>query len=298
MKKTLYLLGTVLCTVMVIGFCLLMWRAINPDDEISIDPEYAILTAADEVATVSYPIDACSGARFFYADHTTGSKKTIFLNACPDVRVINSNEYRVELTANQAIHDMIDIRVIEGLLHIDMRMECYNRVHEEDDSYDYDHGLYVDCTAFEMTIYAPLGSFWSDIRLKLDMGMPYVERASLIFSHEGVEANIHDIDSWALYFTASGDSEVKLSGNVAGPADIAVWHNSHVDATELKMGSQDFRVSSQPFKASYIRYSGGIKTEGAGAGTIFTALIIGFILLWAALDVACIWGLLTRKKNN
>lgn len=297
MNKLLYLLGTVLCTVMVVGFCLLIWRTIIPDDEISIDPEYAMLTAADEVVTASYPIDKCRGARFFYDDYTTGSKRTIFLNAYPDVCVVNSNEYRIELTANQTIHDMIDIRVLDEQLHIDMQMECYNRVHEEDDSYDYDHGLYVDCTAFKMTIYAPLGSFWSDTRLKLDMGMPYAERASLIFSHEGVEANIHDIDCWAMYFSTSGDSEVKLSGIVAGPAEIAIWGNSHLDATELQTGSQDFRVSSQLFGDSYIRYDDGIVTEGVGVGSIFTAMIVMFLVIWLALDFVCIKRLFFPPKE-
>lgn len=296
MKKLFYLLGAALCTAMVIGVGSLMWRCINPNDETRIDSEYAILTAADEIVTASYPIDRCSGARFFYADHTTGSKKTIFLNACPDVRVVNSSEYRVELTANQTIHDMIDIRVIDGLLHIDMQIDCYNRVYEEDDSYDYDHGLYVDCTAFEMTIYAPLGSFWTDTRLKLDMEMPYVERAKLMFSDEGVEANIHDIDALSLHLTTSGDSEVKLIGTVNGMAHISIWHNSHVDATELQTGSQDFRVSSRIFGNSYIKTSSGVVTGGAGSGWIFTVMVVIFFIMCLMLDIGCIKRLFWSSK--
>lgn len=252
------------------------------------DPEYAVLTANDTVTTKTYPIDPCSDLRFCYAWPTNGMKRTLFLSVIPEIRIVNDESYYVELTANSSVHDAISIVVEDGILDIDFRDNYYHRVHEDDISYDYDSGLYVDCTAFSMTVHAPISKFHTDTQTKLDFDVAKADEVILSFSFEGTQADIYNIDANTLHFYCSGTSDVTLSGAVSSESSIKVWHNTRVDASKLSADFWDVFVSNQPLGISYVIHDFTVEFDLFDLGTFFTVVLVGIPILWGWLSVKSI----------
>ena len=297
--KSASLIGAVIFTVLLVFSCLLLWFGLNhvDDEEDYLDPEYPVLTAADEVTTKQYPIEKCDSVRFFPND--VGDKRILFAGAIPSVKVVNSDAYYVELTANQTVQDAIVITVEDGVLVVDIHETCYASVYPDDVSYDYDKGLCLESTAFELTIYAPVSSFTANAKLSLDMEMASTDRADLRFSYDGVTASIRGIEANSLYLEAAGTSNLTLSGQVRSDADIRLWHNVHVDARSLKMGSLNARVSSRLFALSRIRYQSGWYINLLDIGTL-TSLLLGALLAAIPLslltmDIRCLYRLFKRS---
>ena len=245
-----------------------------------LDPEYAVFTANDEVITQTYPIDQCDSLWFFHSSASTGEKRTLFINAIPEVRIINDESYYIQLTTNQSVHDVISIDVRDSILDIDIQDDCHNSVYVDDTSYDYDHGLYVDCSEFVIMIYAPISKFYTNTQSILEFDVAKADNVSLCFSFEGTKANIYNIDANSLYFTCSGDSDVMIRGSVSEEATLKIWHNTHVDARNLIANAWDVFVSNQPLGISYILRSFGIDMSPFDLGWCLSMILIGFPIVW------------------
>lgn len=261
-------------TVLSIGLNLFLKTLINDSDHI--DEEYASLEFDGQIESREYSFESFECLSFFYdRDSLTDfSKKTCYLGAVPHLKIVNSDEYRVEITTNADVFDRLKIGTSEDRLVITMADDCYVPVHVDDVSYDYDTGLYLTLDKFEVTVYAPIRSFSADGQLTLDYEAPKCERLSIDFSFEGVDGSIHGIDSESLVLYCSGTSNLSLSGEVGGTTRIMIFHNTKIDATELDMKKRDFFVSTQLFGGlSYIK-SGVIYRLG-----IFDALNAIFAII-------------------
>lgn len=247
----------------------------------------------DAVTTKTYPIDPCCDLRFCYAWPANGMKRTLFSSAIPEIRIVNDETYYVELTANSSVHDAISIVVEDGILDIDFKDDYYHRVHEDDTSYDYDSGLYVDCTAFSMTVHAPISKFRTDTQTKLDFDVAKADEVILSFSFEGTQADIYNIDANTLHFYCSGTSDVTLSGAASSESTIKVWHNTRVDARKLSAGFWDIFVSNQPLGISYVIHDFTAEFDLFDFGTFFTAILVGAPILWGWLSVKSMRKLLS-----
>ena len=83
-----------------------------------------------------------------------------------------ANSEDVEITTNADVFDKLKIGLDDspedpnkvGLV-VTFADECYVPVHVDDNSYDYDTGLYVDFDAFEVTVYAPIHTQTSSMSL-------------------------------------------------------------------------------------------------------------------------------------
>ena len=237
-----------------------LWLIFNDDNVI--DPEYAVITFDGEIETKEYSFDDFSHLYFlYYRDPlTTFSKKTELLNSIPELNIVDSEEYKVVITTNSDVFDKIKINTFNDIdrgynsLIITFTDDCYVPVHTDDNSYDFDDGLYVGFNKFEVTVYGKVSTLLVDSAISLNYMTPKCEKLYIEFSYEGTEANIYNINTGKLTLYCSGTSHIKLSGKVDGNAKIYLYHNTKVDANELTVGKKEFDVSSMMFALSYIKY--------------------------------------------
>ena len=209
-------------------------------DKIRIDSEYEKYIADDEIAVRKYTIDQCSTLRFF--DDFNG-KKTLFINAVPKLKIINDTECYIEISTNKDLLDIIDVRLLENKIIMECNDVIYNRVHEDDISYDYDYGLYIDCTDLDISVHAPISKFYTDTNLELNFDVAKADDVIVDFSFDGVSGVISNIDSKNFTLYCSGTSKLDLIGDVNDTAKIMLWHNSRVNASKLTAKTWDTTVS-------------------------------------------------------
>ncbi len=221
------------------------------------------------------------------------------LNATPVLKIVDSAEYRVEITTNSDVFDKLKIATADdtvgSVLVITFTDDCYVPVHVDDVEYDFDAGLYVDFDKFEVTVYAPISTLFVDSKIILDYQAPKCNRMYVDFSYEGTDANIYDIDTDELILCCSGTSNITLSGAVRYQSKISIWHNTKVDANNLKMNSKSFYVSSSILGYfSYIKYN---NTFDIGlSSNVFSFMLNAFLclppILWTVCLIICL-----RKKS-
>ena len=216
------------------------------------------------------------------------------------MKIINSDEYRVEIKANADVFDSLKIATSDSsndersTLIITFSDECYVPVHTDDTSYDYDTGLYVDFDVFEVTVYAPISSLSVDSEVILDYQAPMCEKMYVDFSYEGTKANIYDINTEDFTLYCSGTSDITLSGKVNGVSKISVWHETKVNANDLDTDTKDFYVSSSVlFGSSYIKYNGILHLDilENSFGLILAAILYLPPIIWLGCLIGCF-----RKK--
>ncbi|MBE6904443.1 MAG: hypothetical protein E7480_07535 [Ruminococcaceae bacterium] len=262
--------------------------------KISIDSEYAMYVANGDIAVKKYDIEECSALYFFEAEFSKG-KRTLFTNEVPNLKIINDTEYYVEISANKEIHDVIDISLSDNVLIIECKDDIYNRVHEDDTSYDYNYGLYVDCEKLDITVHAPISRFYTDTNLTLDFDAAKADKvvAELAF---GVDKGvIYNIDAKSFRLICSGSSRVELIGNVSETAEIKLWHDSRVDAKKLTASEWDTDVSRAIGGFSYISREkwGLFEFDVEGPTNILEFFIFASFILWLAIEI----DLIKKRKK-
>ena len=273
------------------------------NNEESIDSEYAISSFEQNIVIREFEFSEFDRL-YFLNDHdplTKFSKKTKILGATPILKIINSDEYRVEIKANADVFDSLKIATSDSsndersTLIITFSDECYVPVHTDDTSYDYDTGLYIDFDVFEVTVYAPISSLSVDSEVILDYQAPKCEKMHVDFSFEGTTANIYDINTEDFTLYCSGTSDITLSGKVKGESRISVWHETKVNANDLDTDTKDFHVSSSVlFGLSYIKYNGILHLDilENSFGLILAAILYLPPIIWLGCLIGCF-----RKKR-
>lgn len=218
----------------------IVYRVLRDDDVANIDPEYAMLTARGEVVTERYEIAPCSNVRFF---EDFSFKRTLFPNAVPKITIVNDTGYFVEITGNREFHEILQLQSEDGWLTVSCQDNQYVSVYEDDVDYDYDTGLYVDCTQLEFVVHAPISRLEVATNLYLDFEAAKAEDMHIAFSFDGVDGVIWGIDAQNLTLHCSGTSRLKLSGTVSDTADINLWHDSRVNAGDLSVGRYETAIS-------------------------------------------------------
>ena len=140
----------------------------------SIDTEYAVSVFEQNIVTREFEFSEFNRLYFLndYDPLTSFSKKTQMLGATPNLKIINSDKYLVEIKANADVFDVLKIETCDSSyddlrnLIVTFSDECYVPVHTYDTSYDYDTGLYVDFDMFEVTVYAPILTLLFDAKWK------------------------------------------------------------------------------------------------------------------------------------
>ena len=251
-RNTVFLVLVSICLgisflIVALFTALIVYYRLN-DGEISIDSEYNRYIADDEIAVKKYTIDQCSTLRFF-DDY---NKKTLFINAVPKLKIINDTECYIEISTNKDLLDIIDVRLSENEIIMECNDVIYNRVHEDDTSYDYDYGLYIDCTDLDISVHAPISKFYTDTNLELNFDVAKADDVIVDFSFDGVSGVISNIDAKNFTLYCSGASKLDLIGDVNDTAKIMLWHNSRVNASKLTAKTWDTTVSRALGGFSYL----------------------------------------------
>ena len=272
--------------------------------EEGIDPEYAVSVFDQDVVTREFEFSEFDRLYFLYDRDpiTEFSKKTKLLDATPFLKIVNSDEYRVEIKSNRDAFDSLKIATCESAddgrnsLVITFSDECYVPVHIDDNSYDYDTGLYVDFDVFEVTVYAPISSLYVDSKVILDYQAPTCEKMLVFASSDGIKANIYDIDANNFTLSCHGNSDVTLSGKVTGKSTIRVFHQTKVHANDLDTNTKDFTSSSSVlFGFSYIEHNDTLFFDFFENIITLTVAAVLYLppVIWLACFICCL-----RKKRT
>ena len=222
-----------------------------------------------EIVTKEYSFDAFNRLYFFYDRDplTDFSKHTVIKGSTPYLKIVDSDENKVVIKGNKDCLDKIKIDVKYDpqneyyrdngsyyALTITFSDDCYVPVHVDDNSYDYDEGMYVYFDELEVTVYANIYSLLTDSKIELDYSSSKCDHQYIEFSSDATEAIIRNIDTDIFEMDCSGNSNIQLSGNANEVAKLSLMHNSHIDANNLKAKKTNFSVYASLFHFSYIKY--------------------------------------------
>lgn len=281
------------CLILSLLIAVLYLFFIKSLDEEEIDTEYAYYTLNQEITTKKYNIQECDTVKFF------GERgcKTKFPNAVPNLKIVNDEAYYVEVTANGDLQEMLDIYTKDGRLFIACKEQYYKSVYENDTSYDYDYGIYVDCTKFDIVVYAPISRLVVDTQLTLDFDVAPAKETYIKFSYDGVEGSINNIQTENLNFYCSGTSDLKLDGEVTETAKFMIFHNCHIDAKSLSTNKIKADVSRQLGGFSYIKVDKWYMvrcTNFYDFSNVIELFVYGSVILWTIFDIVLICK--TKRK--
>lgn len=292
----------VFSVLLVISLSILGFLYVVTTADDGIDPEYAVEKFEGEIETKDFVFDAFNTLYFLYDRDpiTDFTKKTKILGATPKLKIVDSEDYRVEITTHSDAFDKLKISTHKkeddtdnNRLIITFTDDCYVPVHVDDTSYDYDTGLYVDFDRFEVVVYAPISRLMVDSALILDYQAPKCEEMYVNFSYEGTEAYIYNVNTDKLKLYCGGTSNITLSGKVHGLTEISIWHNTKVDATNLKTERKSFYVTSALFNQfSYVKYNHVYYVFSE----IFLVIVKAVLYIPPVIWLVCLIGCLRGKK--
>lgn len=267
---------------------------VNTGDYNGHNKQFAKIEATQDVGTKSYTLDSFDTLLFFSQE--LRKERTLFTNEIPKLTVVNSDEYRVEVKTSRDLLDRLDVFTEENSLHFGFTADCYYSVNRNNKSYK---GLFVDCNQFDVTVYAPVSKLKSNAEFDLDFQASKVSELVVIVDGEIRNGKIYDIDSTYFGLSASGNSNVSVSGKVSNHAEFIALHNSKIDASSLNCSKINKAASCQVFGLSYVRDSNGTLVPFTGIGFLLTVFLVAMpILTLIAFVVFRIWFLYRRKEAD
>ena len=213
--------------------------------EDKIDKDFAYYTASGEVVTKRYDIPKESE---YFSIFDEMDYDTRFANAIPSVKVVNDEQYYVELTTNSPLFDVLSIgpKYNNGF-YIDCKEEYYN----EDYYFGTYYGLYVDCTQLDIVIHAPVSHLEIGTDAVVDCQLAPAEKVSIDLEY--ATGKIYGIDAKDFSFSVAGRSRLTVSGSVSGETDANVFHDSRIDARELHTEKYDIDLTRGVYGFSYLK---------------------------------------------
>lgn len=245
--NTIFLVVLSVCVLftLLISFVYNTFIAMVRITEDKIDKDFAYYTASGEVVTKRYDIPKESE---YFSIFDEMDYDTRFANAIPSVKVVNDEQYYVELTINSSLFDVLSIgpKYNNGF-YIDCKEEYYN----EDYYFGTYYGLYVDCTQLDIVIHAPVSHLEIGTDAVVDCQLAPAEKVSIDLEY--ATGKIYGIDAKDFSFSVAGRSRLTVSGNVAGETDANVFHDSRIDARELYTEKYDIYLTRGIYGFSYLK---------------------------------------------
>lgn len=270
--------GVLLCIVLavIVGFVVFM----NTGDYSGINGDFGKIEGTQKAETVKYDLPEFNKVAFF--SELYRSERTLFRQAVPNLKIINSNKYCVEVNANKDLLDKLEVTVVDTTLCVTFKPDLYNDIERNNKVYK---GLFVDCDTFDVTIYAPVASFHTSAEIELDYEAPKTDNLWVVVSGEIIKGKIYHVDSQSASFSFNGSSDVEIQGKVSKGSQIVARHNSRVDATELSTPSLAMRTTAQVFGLSIIKYADGREFPVFDAGVILSVIFILSTVVFAFLFI-------------
>lgn len=266
MKKINKLTIIISLILFILSLTLIVFINISVLESNKYDNEFASISFNEEITTKEYTFDEFH-CLYFFNDRdslTEFTKRNEFLNLVPKLRIINSEEYKVSITSNSDAFEKIKIGLSgdkscygDGkTLIITFIDECYIPVHIDNASYDYDTGLYISMDKLEITVFAPIYNLRSNTGgINIDFEAP--QCSDMIIDIRDTEGSIRNIVSNNFNLDCSGNSNLKLSGEVKENGKLFIMHNTKIDANDLKIENKKFDVTSAILinNLSYVKYN-------------------------------------------
>lgn len=283
-----FLVLFIVAIAVIIGLLIFM----NTGDYYGTNKDFNNIVAQGEVESKTIELDEFSKLYFF--SQVNQNQRTLFTNAIPNLKIVDSLEYKVEITSNADILDKLDIFALEEGICVSFKDEHYNSILNGRKSY---RGLYVDASKFDITVYAPIAYLVSDAEFNLDFEAPNVQTLVVAVNGEISKGRIYDVNSDAVGIFLSGKSDLAISGESREYTELLVKHNSKLDVSELKMRVISETTASQLFALSSIKYANRVKYSFDNIGFIITvAMILGSVLLFVGFVVFRILFLKQKKE--
>lgn len=243
--------------------------------------EYYHVYAQAGIETREYGIQNCDSLELFYGKQR--ENKVLFLEELPFLKIVNSNEYKMKITSNSDILDMLGVNTQDGVISITL----------ENDLTSF-KGYYVHSDKFEVTVYAPIVTVATALELNAEYDVPKADTVNMLFSGELVKGKIYNVDVNRLYGVFCGSSRATIEGNVTSLTDIGAAHNSKIDASGLNTALRNATLSNQLFGLSSVEWADDIDIDLISKGTILTFLEVAFLVITALAVIY--FGLRLRKR--
>ena len=189
-----------------------------------------------------------SGTLYFFSEKYK-SERTLFLDETPNLKIVNSDKYYLEVSAPNGLIDRLSVEMVEGCLVISFDESLYNTINTERGKY---RGLYVNCEVFDVTVYAPINKLYTSAELTLDYEAPKADIMIIDVIGEVVEGRVYNVDARQLVCRLMGASTLEIAGKTTESTHLEAWHNSKILADELKAINISTSVQTQIFGFSYV----------------------------------------------
>lgn len=249
-------------------------------DYSGVNDEFAEIETEAQVGTKSFNIQPADKLLFF--SEGVRNERTLFLNSIPNLTIHNSDKYYVEVTANKDLLDKLEVTTVEDQIRFSFQKKYYNPVTANGRDY---RGLFVDCTQFDVHVYAPITEFYTSAEINLEYNAPKCETLAISVIGEIRDGRVYGVDSNALVAGFCGASNVSFEGEVSGHSVIEVMHNSRIDASMLKTKSLSTSVSCQIYGFSYVIGQDVAEYSFTKAGFVLTVVSVVLALLFATLFI-------------
>ncbi len=254
--------------------------------------DFAELDGYGEAVTQKIEVESFD-TLYFFAEEIR-SERTLFTDAIPNLKIVNSDKYYLEITSSQGLIDKLRIENEDNYLTFAFKEECYGNAKGTNRIYK---GLYVDCDVFDVTVYAPVSVLLSSAEINLDFDAPKTETLGIVVGGEVREGKVYNIDTEILVCTLNGASDVELSGCAQKGAQLEAKHNSKIDGDDLITPYVKTGVSCQIFGYSYIDGNGFSDYPLLDMGFLITHGII-FLLIISVCGFVMFKYKFEKQKSN
>ncbi|MBO4982840.1 MAG: DUF2807 domain-containing protein [Clostridia bacterium] len=283
-----FLVLLIIAIVLIVSIIIFM----NVGDYSGTNNDFNKVVAVAELDGKTIELENFSKLYFFSQSHK--NQRTLFKKVIPNLKIINSQEYKIEITSNSDILSMLDITLEDNALFVDFKQEHYHNVSRMGRTYK---GLYVDCAKFDITVYAPINYLVSDAEFNVDFEAPKAQTFIVLVNGEISDGRIYDVDAEVMGVFLSGNSNASVSGEVREYTELLVKHSSRLDASELNTPVINDRASSQLFGISSIKYKDRVKYSINDLGFILSVAIVFAVLIVLAGFIVLRVLFLKQKKE-
>ena len=258
-------------------FALYVFLAIGNQKDIEslrIQPWYGEFKATGDVITEKYEFDSVESFSFF---DNSQNKNTSFSGAVPKLKIASGDSCFLEIKANADLLDIIDVVDETGKI----KVECFSGEYGKGMKSGYElYGINIDCTQFDVTLYAPvntLNSLDADTNFELDFDAYGFDFLTLNLGFK-INGEIKNISAQELNLHCNGSTTLGLPGK-ADKARITLFHNSRVDAKELDIGELDATVSQMPGSFSILMLEKWHQCRFGYIGEVIAFLPLAFFVI-------------------
>ncbi|MBO5286601.1 MAG: DUF2807 domain-containing protein [Clostridia bacterium] len=292
-RKLLRIIVACVSVLFILSVALLVMKIklSNLDFYANVREKFAVLEATGEDSNLKSKLSEFHAVDLF--SYEKGKTVVEFENAIPNLKIVNSESYSVEIASQADLIDKLDVYVSNGVLYIDFKPECYNSIYSF--TYRESHNcVRVNCSQLDVTVYAPIYELYSSAELSLDYDAPKTKLIKFFARGTVNDGKIYNIDADRLYVSVAGSSTLNVTGK-AEDAEIIALSEARVNATGLNVEDISGRVENKMFSWCYVKWQNTTYNSFGTPNTLSSILYILLPIALLAVDVVFIIKLIRRE---